>query len=63
MASNQLVRDYGHWDYCGYFNPGEFYGFVYLITNKINGRKYIGKKNFITQNQPDGWKIYIGSQA
>lgn len=25
-------------------NPKEIYGFVYLIENKINGRKYIGKK-------------------
>lgn len=24
--------------------PEEFIGFVYLITNKISGRKYIGKK-------------------
>jgi hypothetical protein len=25
---------------------GEYIGFVYLITNLTNGRKYIGKKNF-----------------
>ena len=25
---------------------GEYVGFVYLITNLTNGRKYIGKKNF-----------------
>lgn len=27
-------------------NVGEYIGFVYLITNITNDRKYIGKKNF-----------------
>lgn len=26
--------------------PEGYFGFVYLITNKITGRKYIGKKQF-----------------
>lgn len=26
--------------------PGQHYGFVYIITNKITGRQYIGKKFF-----------------
>jgi hypothetical protein len=26
--------------------PENYYGFVYLITNKMTGRKYIGKKLF-----------------
>lgn len=36
------------WLYKGevFLNPGEYYGFVYLITNKITGRQYIGKKFF-----------------
>ena len=36
------------WLYRGepFHNPGEYYGFVYLIENKIDGRKYIGKKFF-----------------
>lgn len=50
-------------------------GFVYLITNDITGRKYIGKKNFtrIHKYKPKGkkrarktikdsnWKDYFGS--
>jgi len=36
------------WFYNGeYFDTiGDYVGFVYLITNQTNGRKYIGKKNF-----------------
>lgn len=36
------------WIYQGepFLDPGEYYGFVYLITNKISGRQYIGKKFF-----------------
>lgn len=26
--------------------PGEYYGFVYIITNLLSGRQYIGKKFF-----------------
>lgn|SRR5574337_49412 len=42
------MDDYGHWDIdkIGKFNPLDWFGFIYLITNKINGRRYIGKKNF-----------------
>jgi len=30
-----------------YFDTiGDYIGFVYIITNQINNRKYIGKKNF-----------------
>jgi hypothetical protein len=36
------------WFYNGEYidNPGDYVGFVYLITNQITNRKYIGKKNF-----------------
>ena len=52
---------------------GEYVGFVYLITNLTNDRKYIGKKNFYfsktrtvkgkrkrTKVESD-WKDYYGS--
>lgn len=36
------------WFYQGkpFTDPGECYGFVYLITNMQNGRRYVGKKFF-----------------
>ena len=30
--------------------PSEAYGYVYLITNKITNKKYIGKKLFFISN-------------
>jgi len=36
------------WFYNGEYidTPGDYIGFVYIITNQIYNRKYIGKKNF-----------------
>lgn len=53
----------------------EYYGFVYLITNKIDGKKYIGRKYFtraaIKQvkgkkkkiRKESNWKEYWGSSS
>ena len=34
------------------------YGFVYITTNHINGKKYIGQKNY---DKRGIWKNYLGS--
>ena len=50
---------------------GDYYGFVYRITNTKNGRSYIGRKYFVQKRKPKGgrrkvtsesdWKKYYGS--
>ena len=55
---------------------GDYFGYVYLITNVTTGRKYIGRKYFYSRRKPrpDGtnkkrrrvtsesdWKKYYGS--
>jgi len=52
-------------------NVGDYFGFVYLITNKSNQRQYIGRKYFWSFRTPPGkkrkvkqesdWKKYYGS--
>lgn len=39
---------YGHWDISlvGQFDPSEWRGFIYQITQKSTGKSYIGKKVF-----------------
>lgn len=40
--------DYGHWniDAVGEFDPADYRGFIYEITQKSTGKSYIGKKVF-----------------
>ena len=49
----------------------KFEGFVYIITNELNGRRYIGRKYFYNirkvkgkkrrQRSPSDWQNYYGS--
>jgi len=57
------------------FDHKKLYGFVYCITNKLNGRKYIGKKAFIFSRTmvrkgkklkstvESDWRKYCGSNG
>ena len=50
---------------------GDFFGFVYRITNLQTGKQYIGRKYFVQRRKPRGsrrrrtsesnWKAYYGS--
>lgn len=56
-----------------YIDSGEYYGFVYMITNITNGRKYIGRKYFTAAGykqikgkrkkvrKSSDWETYYGS--
>lgn len=39
-------------------NDGEPYGFIYITTNRENGKKYIGKRHYDNKGE---WKRYLGS--
>jgi hypothetical protein len=76
-----MINDLGHWvlneDLCKNLNEEEFpFGFIYEITNNINYKKYIGKKQILSKikrkplkgkkrNRIDyiqsDWKDYTGS--
>ncbi len=69
--------DLGHWTIKEILYTTENpFGFIYIITNKVNGRQYIGKKQCVsrvkrkplkgkTRNRIDhkesDWKTYTGS--
>tara|TARA_R100001594_G_scaffold110437_2_gene145170 strand:+ start:145 stop:1023 length:879 start_codon:yes stop_codon:yes gene_type:complete len=47
-------------------DPEKYFGFVYIITNKKNHRKYIGCKQYWQMRhrkryKPSNWKVYISS--
>lgn len=70
----EFISDLGHW-HAAFPIPSDTFGFIYLITNKKNGRKYLGKKQMIFKKSsrnkkktrkyvkfvPSDWKTYTGS--
>lgn len=71
------IMNYGHWNFPVEFNPDDWFGFIYRITNLTNQREYIGKKQFFGNRtkkvkgrtnrkhyQVDsGWETYTGSSV
>lgn len=67
--------DYGHWDISnvGEFDPAEWFGYVYEITQKSTGKTYIGRKQFrfkrqktktnLSRTKPSDWLDYSSSSA
>lgn len=43
--------------WCKMTEDKNYYGFVYITTNNINGKKYIGQKSYKQKN----WETYLGS--
>jgi hypothetical protein len=53
---------YGHWIIQEKFNPEDYFGFIYLVTNILTNQKYIGKKNFkIQTRKTEKWQDYLSS--
>lgn len=54
----------GHWK-TGQVIPPDFFGFVYLVTCKTTGRKYIGRKQRLIRRgkkfTDSEWQLYTGS--
>ena len=42
---------------------GDFFGFVYRITNLQSGRQYIGRKYFYQKRKPKGSKRRVTSES
>ena len=75
MASNSESDYENPWYYKGTAfttdDIGDFFGFVYCITNNQSGKQYIGRKYFQQKRKPRGgkrrvtsesdWKKYYGS--
>jgi hypothetical protein len=53
-----LLHKYGHWLSDESFDENEFFGFTYLVVNKTNNRKYIGKKQFFQYRNRKKWKRF-----
>lgn len=52
------MRCYGHWLSELEIDEEAFFGFIYLIVNTTNNKKYIGKKQFYQYRNRKKWKKF-----
>lgn len=82
ILTNGVYMDLGHWiftekSYIEDFNPADWFGFIYRVTNTVNGMEYIGKKQFENHtrkivkgrknrkrvSKESNWKEYLTSSS
>ena len=71
IMNSSLTTSNGHWDYPYKFEADQWFGFVYLIHNKVTHQFYIGKKQFFhhgkkksrTYGKEMTWRSYVGSST
>ena len=62
-----MQSNLGHWTYDGEgFDVNDYFGFIYIITNTMSGKKYLGRKFFHVHQKrkrvrESPWRTYMGS--
>jgi len=62
-----MKSNIGHWTYDGDdFDVNNYFGFIYIITNQLTGKKYLGRKFFHVHQKrkrvrESPWRTYMGS--
>lgn len=62
-----MESNLGHWKYSGgEFDVDDYFGFIYIITNKITMKRYLGRKFFHVHQKrkrvkQSNWRSYTGS--
>jgi len=55
----------GHWQSKEAIDTKQYFGFIYLVTNTTNGKRYVGKKQFRFKRgkkvKESDWKTYTSS--
>lgn len=68
MPKTKKMFDNGHWIHTEQLDPENYFGFIYWIDNNINGRSYIGKKQYFSYHKRKklkemNWRTYISSSV